>query len=57
MPNHIHLQIKTKEIEIWKIMRWINLNYAKYFNSKYVFVGHFFQGRYRSNLIKDDAHT
>jgi REP element-mobilizing transposase RayT len=57
MPNHIHLQIKTKEIEIWEIMRWVNLTYAKYFNSKYDLVGHLFQGRYGSNLIKDDAHN
>jgi len=57
MSNHIHLQIRTKEVEIWKIMRWINLTYAKYFNNKYNLVGHLFQGRYGSNLIKDDAHN
>jgi len=53
MRNHVHLQIKTSEIEIWKIMRQINLYYAKYFNKKYDFVGHVFQGRYKSRLIQD----
>lgn len=56
MKNHIHLQIKTKGIEIWKIMRQINLYYAKYFNKKYNLVGHVFQGRYKSKLIVDVAY-
>lgn len=56
MRNHIHLQIKTRGIEIWKIMRQINLYYAKYFNKKYNLVGHLFQGRYKSKLIQDAAY-
>lgn len=56
MKNHVHLQLKTKEIEIWKIMRQINLYYAKYFNKKYNLVGHVFQGRYKSKLITDAAY-
>ena len=56
MKNHVHLQIKTREIEIWKIMRQINLYYAKYFNKKYNLVGHVFQGRYKSKLIVDAAY-
>lgn len=56
MKNHVHLQLKTKSIEIWKIMRQINLYYAKHFNKKYNLVGHVFQGRYRSKLITDAAY-
>lgn len=56
MKNHVHLQIKTKGIEIWKIMKQINLYYAKYFNKKYNLVGHVFQGRYRSKLIVDACY-
>lgn len=57
MKNHVHLQIKTKGIEIWKIMRQINLYYAKYFNKKYNLVGHVFQGRYKSKIIVDAAYN
>jgi len=56
MTNHIHLQLQTEEIEIWKIMRRINLHYAKYFNNKYDLVGHVFEGRYRSSIIENDYY-
>lgn len=57
MTNHVHLQIKTEEVEIWKLMHQINLFYAKYFNYKYDLIGHVFQGRYFSKLIEDDFYN
>lgn len=57
MSNHIHLQIKTKEVEIWRLMQQINLFYAKYFNFKYDLVGHLFQGRYFSKIIEDNLYN
>ncbi|SKC57350.1 transposase [Maledivibacter halophilus] len=57
MTNHIHMQIETKNVEIWKIMRYINLSYTKYFNNKYNFIGHLFQGRYRAGIIESDAYN
>mgnify|MGYP000181984081 FL=1 len=57
MTNHIHLQIKTEEVEIWSLMHQINLFYAKYFNHKYDLVGHVFQGRYYSKLIEDEFYN
>ena len=57
MTNHVHLQFQTGEHEVWKIMRTINLFYAKYFNNKYNFIGHLFQGRYKSRIIKKDSHN
>lgn len=57
MSNHIHLQIQTEDVEIWKLMHQINLFYAKYFNYKYDLVGHVFQGRYFSKLIEDDFYN
>lgn len=36
MTNHIHMQIETKDVEIWKIMRYINLSYTKYFRKSSV---------------------
>lgn len=57
MTNHIHIQLETKDIEIWHIMRNINLLYTKYFNNKYNYVGHLFQGRYNSEVIESDAYN
>jgi REP element-mobilizing transposase RayT len=57
MPNHIHLQLKTFDAEIWKIMRSINWRYASYFNKRYQTVGHVFQGRYRSKLIENNYYN
>jgi len=56
MSNHVHLQIATKDTEIWTIMRGINWSYSKYFNAKYDKVGHLFQNRYHSEIIEDDAY-
>lgn len=57
MTNHIHLQLKTKEVKIGKLMHYINLLYARYFNYKYDLIGHVFQGRYFSKLIEDDFYN
>lgn len=57
MTNHVHLQIETINIDIGVIMKRINMTYAIYFNQKYNFVGHLFQGRYRSELIEADPHN
>lgn len=57
MTNHLHMQIETKDVEIWHIMRYINLLYTKYFNNKYNFIGHLFQGRYKSEIIENDTYN
>lgn len=57
MTNHVHLQIETGEIDIGKIMRFISLSYVKYFNNKYNYEGHLYQGRYRSEIINNDAYN
>jgi REP element-mobilizing transposase RayT len=49
MTNHIHLQIQTEEVEIWKLMHQINF--------KYDLNGHVFQGRYFSKLIEDEFYN
>jgi len=56
MNNHVHLQIETFDTEPGMFMKMLNMKYAIYFNKKYNFVGHLFQGRYRSELIKSDSH-
>ncbi|AZV55488.1 transposase [Clostridium sp. AWRP] len=56
MTNHIHLQIETKSVHIKKLMGKINTFYAKYFNNKYDYHGHLFQGRYGSQIIDSDSY-
>ena len=53
MTNHFHLLIKADEVEIWKIMRRLQLKYAQDFNMKYNYTGHVFEKRYNSQLIED----
>ncbi|MBK5242693.1 transposase [Clostridium sp.] len=53
MTNHVHLEIKTFDISISKIMKRINQIYAQYLNKKYNYIGHLFQYRYHSEIIKD----
>lgn len=57
MTNHVHLQIETADVPIWKMMKQLNMMYAIFFNRKYNFVGHLFQGRYRAELIETDAYN
>lgn len=56
MTNHIHLQIQTIDDSLSKIMHYLLSLYAKYYNTKYNHVGHLFQGRYKAELIEDDAY-
>ncbi len=56
MNNHYHLLLETKNDELSKFMRQINMNYAIYFNKKYKRSGHLWQGRYRSWYITDEAY-
>lgn len=56
MTNHVHLQLETHDLETGQIMKRINMLYAIYFNKKYHFVGHLFQGRYHSELIETDSY-
>jgi REP element-mobilizing transposase RayT len=51
MNNHVHLLIKEYNDNLSDIMHSINMNYARFFNSKYDRVGHLFQGRYKSEII------
>lgn len=54
MPNHIHLLLKTNSYDPGIFMMRLNSLYVKYFNEKYEYVGHLFQGRYFSNIITSD---
>ncbi|WP_242688431.1 transposase [Bacillus sp. Cs-700] len=51
MTNHVHLSIETFDHPPGEIMKVINSNYARYFNDKYEYTGHVFQGRYKAELL------
>lgn len=56
MTNHFHLLLETDDIDVGKFMKYLASSYAIYFNRKYGYTGHLFEGRYKSCLVKDDAY-
>lgn len=56
MDNHAHLILKELKEPISNSMKKITTSYAYYFNKKYNRVGHVFQDRFRSEVIKDDSY-
>lgn len=56
MTNHVHLLIYDNGQDISQIMQGLNLSYAIYFNKKYDRVGHLFQGRFTSIMVKKDEY-
>lgn len=57
MPNHIHL-IGSPENpkELSKFMQGLHRSYTAYHNKKYKKVGHLWQGRFKSRVIKKDPY-
>jgi putative transposase len=56
MTNQAHLLIETPEPNISKGMQRLNGIYARWFNVKYGFVGHLFQGRFASVVVTSESH-
>ncbi|HWL27068.1 MAG TPA: transposase [Ureibacillus sp.] len=53
MTNHFHLQMRSKETSISKIMSLINKRYANYYNTRYRLTGHVFEKRFYDKIIED----
>ncbi len=53
MTNHYHLQLRSREISISKLMSFINKRYANYYNTKYRITGHVFEKRFYDSVIED----
>lgn len=51
MTNHFHLQLRSKEQSISKIMSLLNKRYADYYNTKNGITGHVFEKRYFDKII------
>jgi len=56
MTNHFHLVIETPEPNISEGMQLLNGTYAQWFNLRYGYQGHLFQGRFFSELIESAYH-
>jgi len=57
MPNHIHMILKvTKDTNLAKLMKQINISYVYHFKKKYSYYGHFWQDRYKSLIIDKDEY-
>jgi REP element-mobilizing transposase RayT len=56
MPNHFHLILETPEPNISEGMQRLNGTYAQWFNLRYGYDGHLFQGRFFSELIESTYH-
>lgn len=57
MDNHIHLLVKTDEIEnVSSLMHRLGTSYARYYNKKYEHFGHVFQARFRSVSIDTESY-
>lgn len=57
MPNHFHiLAYQTEPDAITRLMRKVCTPYATYFNRKYGWTGHVFQGPYRAKRITNESY-
>jgi REP element-mobilizing transposase RayT len=56
MPNHYHLQLKTRQGNLGKFMQSFNTSYTLSMNRRYSTSGHLFQGRYKAQLIQAELY-
>ena len=56
MDNHYHLIIQTNNYPLQTIMHRLNTRYSKYYNQKYVRVGHVFGDRYKALPVGDQSY-
>lgn len=52
MDNHAHLLVREQEEQMSAVMKSIGIRFSQYFNKKNQRVGHVFQDRYKSEVIK-----
>ncbi|WP_308422899.1 transposase [Paraliobacillus quinghaiensis] len=53
MTNHYHLQIRSVDQPLSKVIGLFNKRYADYYNTKYSVTGHVFEKRYFDSVILD----
>ena len=57
MNNHVHLIFLLNSLcNISRFMQQLNLRYFVYYNNVYGYVGHLFQGRFKSKIIETSQY-
>ncbi|TSC93516.1 MAG: putative transposase [Candidatus Berkelbacteria bacterium Licking1014_85] len=57
MSNHTHFLVKTKKAKNFSVfMKKINLAYFHHYRQEYGWIGHFWQGRYKSKPVGRDEY-
>lgn len=57
MDNHLHLIVHLHpQSSLSKFMKQANLTYFHYYRKIYGYFGHFWQDRFKSNIIEADSH-
>lgn len=57
MDNHVHLVTwLNEESRISRFMKQVNLSYFNFYRKKYGYTGHFWQDRFKSNIIENDTY-
>ncbi len=56
MPNHVHLLLRVSEVPLGRPMQYLQGNFARWYNRRYGYAGHLFQGRYRAWLCEDERY-
>ena len=57
MTNHVHLMVEVTEGTLSRALQWLGGRYAAAYNVRHGFVGHLFQGRFRSERVEDGAYA
>ena len=56
MSNHYHLLVELTEETLSSGMKWLNSQYASWFNAVHGRVGHLFHGRFKAALIEKETY-
>ena len=56
MPNHFHLQLRTRNANLGKFMQSFLTSFTLIMNHRYNKSGHLFQGRYKAQLIESELY-
>lgn len=57
MPNHFHFLVRVQQrTDLPNMMRETLLAYTRYYKRKYHFIGHLFQGRFKSPRIPEESY-
>ena len=57
MDNHVHMILLPQpENTLSKFMKQVNLSYFHYYRRLYSYFGHFWQDRFKSNIIEIDSY-